>query len=412
MNRARVVNIRERVLFFALAFLVSCLLFLVSFGSARAANTDDCAIKCVVNNVPQPLKVLPGTCELANGGEQTCQDLCVKTCGQASCAGGQCYSRVGKACVDGNNQKDVAGAAGVVQKQLQLDPNAATPNPSSWTCQSLADLKDPKAQNLVSSFCFNPDFCGANLSCCIPGTRDAIMQKLIPVSSCANTVPNKQTVVDLQTETGSDPSTWSCQSMDEVRVDKCLTGAQCPQGSYCCVPGAGPAAGKAVAKAALPDDTGSSGFWIPKDVVSCFKKGSCGLDDIVRTAAAFANFLFGLSGAVALMILVYGGFRYVWAGTPMGGEEDIKKARTAIVGAAIGLAIIFSAHAAVRFVVNAITSPQTVGSCEDVKKGYICKAIQSPDTPQSLGCEQKSAGLCASDFFCCPVEPPLNPKKK
>ncbi|MFZ5363897.1 MAG: pilin [Patescibacteria group bacterium] len=58
----------------------------------------------------------------------------------------------------------------------------------------------------------------------------------------------------------------------------------------------------------------------------------------------------GILGAVALLIFVYGGFVWMTSG---GSPEKIKTARTTLVWAVLGMAVIFLSYAAVDFVLKA-----------------------------------------------------------
>ncbi len=61
--------------------------------------------------------------------------------------------------------------------------------------------------------------------------------------------------------------------------------------------------------------------------------------------------ILGLSGAVALLMFVYGGVLYlISAGKP----DMVKKGKDTFTHAVIGLAIIFTSYAAVTFVIKAL----------------------------------------------------------
>lgn len=63
-----------------------------------------------------------------------------------------------------------------------------------------------------------------------------------------------------------------------------------------------------------------------------------------------------LVGAVALAMIVYGGFLYISAA---GDESQIKKAKTVIIYAIIGIIVIGVAYALVAFVIGAFGSGST-----------------------------------------------------
>ena len=84
-------------------------------------------------------------------------------------------------------------------------------------------------------------------------------------------------------------------------------------------------------------------------------EGALGLGtaDIRVTIARIINVFMGLLGIIAVVIILYGGF--IWM-TAAGNEERVDKARKMIVAGVIGLAIILSAYAIARFVVNALVN--------------------------------------------------------
>lgn len=74
------------------------------------------------------------------------------------------------------------------------------------------------------------------------------------------------------------------------------------------------------------------------------------LSSIIQTVA---NILLFLVGAVAVIMLIIGGFRYV---TSNGDAAAIKGAKDTILYAIIGIIVAFLAYAAVNFVVTSLSS--------------------------------------------------------
>ncbi len=60
----------------------------------------------------------------------------------------------------------------------------------------------------------------------------------------------------------------------------------------------------------------------------------------------------GIVGSLALVMFIYGGFTWMLAG---GNAEKVTKGRNILVWATIGLVVIFSSYALVKFVIDAIT---------------------------------------------------------
>lgn len=84
----------------------------------------------------------------------------------------------------------------------------------------------------------------------------------------------------------------------------------------------------------------------------CIKDGeeiNSGITGVFQTVT---NILLFLVGAVAVIMLVIGGFRYV---TSNGDQNAVNGAKNTILYAIIGIVVAFLAYAAVNFVVNALT---------------------------------------------------------
>jgi len=63
-------------------------------------------------------------------------------------------------------------------------------------------------------------------------------------------------------------------------------------------------------------------------------------------AINIGRYLFGIVGSLTLVVLIYGGFMLILS---QGNPEKVKKGTDALVGAVIGLVIVFSAYMLVRF---------------------------------------------------------------
>ena len=72
-----------------------------------------------------------------------------------------------------------------------------------------------------------------------------------------------------------------------------------------------------------------------------------GNQDLRQTIASIINVALSLLGIVALVIILYGGFKWMTAG---GNEDSVGEARKIIIAGVIGLAIILSAYAIANFV--------------------------------------------------------------
>ena len=62
----------------------------------------------------------------------------------------------------------------------------------------------------------------------------------------------------------------------------------------------------------------------------------------------------GVVGSLALLMFIYGGFTWM---TSAGSAEKVTKGKGIMVWAAIGLAVIFSSYALVKFVIDSLVKP-------------------------------------------------------
>jgi len=69
----------------------------------------------------------------------------------------------------------------------------------------------------------------------------------------------------------------------------------------------------------------------------------------------------GISGSVALLMFIYGGFIWLTSG---GKSEAIEKGKKTLIWAVIGLVVIFTAYLAVDQVIRALTSGDVSGAEE------------------------------------------------
>jgi len=81
-----------------------------------------------------------------------------------------------------------------------------------------------------------------------------------------------------------------------------------------------------------------------------------GKNDIRLTIARVINVLLGLLGTVAIVIILWAGFKWMTAG---GNNEDVEQAKKILISAVIGLAIILSAYAISNFVLTQLYKSTT-----------------------------------------------------
>lgn len=80
------------------------------------------------------------------------------------------------------------------------------------------------------------------------------------------------------------------------------------------------------------------------------------------------NWILGLTGALALAALIWGGFIYV---TSLGNEKRIEQAKQIIIWAIVGLAIIFLAFVIINFVAGILGAGTGAGSNIEVTNMII-----------------------------------------
>lgn len=82
--------------------------------------------------------------------------------------------------------------------------------------------------------------------------------------------------------------------------------------------------------------------------------GDYGVDDFTSLAIQVAKIILGLTGSLSLLVFIYGGVIFL---TSAGNRERITRGRTAIIGAVIGIIIVFASYTVITFVLNAFGVP-------------------------------------------------------
>lgn len=81
-----------------------------------------------------------------------------------------------------------------------------------------------------------------------------------------------------------------------------------------------------------------------------------GQGDLNDTIGALIRAALGFLGVIAVVIILFGGFKWMTAG---GNEEKVGEAKKLIIAGIIGLAIILSAYAIASFVITKLVSATT-----------------------------------------------------
>lgn len=212
---------------------------------------------------------------------------------------------------------------------------------------------------------------------------------------------------NISSDTGVAREDFSCQDVgdvsDTVVSGRCVTGL-CPGAANirCCVPGTGGRPGGTEMDTGEEETPGGVG--IPQRLIlpACTETGDCDLDDIIQTGVNFANFLFGISGAVFLAIFVYAGILYLTAG---GSTDRVGKAKRMLVQATIGMLLVVGAGIMVTFVHNAFRGGAG-DRCEQAHEGFQCTELPEEDLDEEIRNRGCVRGLCpgAENNVCCPAE--------
>lgn len=83
----------------------------------------------------------------------------------------------------------------------------------------------------------------------------------------------------------------------------------------------------------------------------CESSGDCSVDSIVQKGVNFAIFIMGLSGALFLLVFVYGGAMYVLS---FGKSSWVDKGKKAMIQACIGIVLVMGAWTVVYYVSSSI----------------------------------------------------------
>ncbi len=95
--------------------------------------------------------------------------------------------------------------------------------------------------------------------------------------------------------------------------------------------------------------TYENGICLPKPLVKGGLADSSSLSDLIFKVL---KLLLGLAGAIAVVLVVIGGFQYL---TSAGNEEQAESGKKTLINAAIGLVVIILAYTAVNVLITAIT---------------------------------------------------------
>ena len=99
---------------------------------------------------------------------------------------------------------------------------------------------------------------------------------------------------------------------------------------------------------------------------ACRDTGDCTLEDGLQVMVNVSVFILGISGTILLLMVVYGGMVWILAA---GRSDWVEKGKKTLVGAFVGLAIIFGAYIAINVIISVLKTgeiPESGQNIEDV----------------------------------------------
>lgn len=114
------------------------------------------------------------------------------------------------------------------------------------------------------------------------------------------------------------------------------------------------------------------------------------IEDLVESGLRLVNFIFGIAGSLTLVFLVYGGYTMF---TSLGNPEEIKKGRSMMTGAFIGLVLILSAALFIKFATSLVLPPKvSVSPGLEIPVGSTCTTKKEQEQcGDFMACDQ---GVC------------------
>jgi hypothetical protein len=76
---------------------------------------------------------------------------------------------------------------------------------------------------------------------------------------------------------------------------------------------------------------------------------TCTVNDFIRIAVNVSKIILGLTGSLALLAFVYGGFVFLLSG---GSAQNVEKGKGILKAAVIGLVIVFASYSIIQFVLR------------------------------------------------------------
>lgn len=115
------------------------------------------------------------------------------------------------------------------------------------------------------------------------------------------------------------------------------------------------------------------------DPCDCRGRGDCSLDDMMQVVVNISVFILGISGSVALLVFVYGGFMWL---TAAGSADRVEKGKQAFIAGVVGLVIIFGAYAAITAFISVLKTGEIPGE-GDTLESVTAQPGTPPQSPSA-----------------------------
>jgi len=124
---------------------------------------------------------------------------------------------------------------------------------------------------------------------------------------------------------------------------------------------------------------------------------------VLTLMGKIANGFIALSGSIALVMFVYGGFLWL---TSQGEPDKIKKGKAVFIWSVVGLAVIFSSYMLVNMVIWGVTGAKEERCCVTKNTGdtYSCGSIPAGNDASANACAARGGDavgdICANIVAC------------
>ncbi len=144
---------------------------------------------------------------------------------------------------------------------------------------------------------------------------------------------------------------YSCININLIDIDKysCYTGFCGSEDTACCKLKNNEVSSQPTSSNLPPSSSDTVSLTNP---IGGTESSKAGITSIPVLLGKIINSVLGIIGSLALVMFIYGGASWMLSG---GNQEQVTKGKNIIIWAAIGIVIIFTAYALVKFVLTTVT---------------------------------------------------------